>query len=87
MKINVVADARKHRWDNKRLAIDGESDVAGKGFIENFVDCIAIVNGANRFTHNSSAIAGGKCVWQREPRSEARSGVDSRRRGGMSELL
>ena len=63
MKINEVANAREHGGNDERLGIGtSKTDVAGEGFIENFVDSDSVVECPDWFTNNASALAGGKNV-------------------------
>src|SRR4051812_18209008 len=48
--IQMVADTRVRRGNHVRLAIDTESDVADQGFVDDRVDCVAVVAAAVTLT-------------------------------------
>ncbi len=57
VEINRVADARKQRGNDVRLAIYGESDVAHVTFVEDLVNGFAVVGAAMRFTYYARTLA------------------------------
>jgi hypothetical protein len=70
MKIKRVTDAREQRWDDVRLAIDGESDVAHEAFVEDFVNRSAVVGAAMRFAHYARALGWRDGFWHNAPHGE-----------------
>ena len=63
VEIEMVSDAREHGREDKRLTGRvGEADVAEQGFVKDFVNGRAIVDGAIRLAHHSRTIGDGECI-------------------------
>src|SRR6266446_1388222 len=57
--VEHVSVAPEGRWDDEGLSVGDEADVTEKGFIEDLIDGVAVVNRALRFAHYACARRGG----------------------------
>jgi hypothetical protein len=69
--VDKVTHAREHRGDYKRLAVRRESHVADKCFIEDFVNGLAVINGAIRFARHTRSLRRSEILWHKHLIGEA----------------
>ena len=92
VEVEGVTHAGEQRGNHVGLAIHGESDVAHKSFVENFVNGFAIIDAAVWLAHHARALARRSCFGHNAPRGETGRGayrlamahlISSRRHCGM----
>jgi hypothetical protein len=60
VEVEIIADARVHGRDHKRLVIDGETHVTDETFVQDLIDCGPVIHRAIGLADNACAVSDGK---------------------------